>query len=127
VIADGRALEVPAMISRLLRPGAGWQGRLLLIAVLVPTHLLISAGEVCAAERSVQAVIDNLTLWIVGLAAGLATLFLTVGGLRYMTAGGDPGEVEAAKRALKAAAIGYGIVILAPVLVTVLKGIVGAA
>ncbi|GAA2660915.1 hypothetical protein GCM10010307_78800 [Streptomyces vastus] len=41
-------------------------------------------------------------------------------------AGGDPGEVEAAKRALKAAAIGYGLAILAPVFVTVLQGIVGA-
>ncbi|MGH1555524.1 hypothetical protein ACRAWF_38060 [Streptomyces sp. L7] len=29
--------------------------------------------------------------------AGLATLFLTFGGLRYLMAGGDPGEVEAAK------------------------------
>ncbi|WP_411577452.1 hypothetical protein [Streptomyces sp. Je 1-4] len=41
-------------------------------------------------------------------------------------AGGDPGEVESAKRALKAAAIGYGLAILAPVLVTVLQSIVGA-
>jgi hypothetical protein len=41
-------------------------------------------------------------------------------------AGGDPGEVEGAKRALKAAAIGYGLAIMAPALVTVLKGIVGA-
>lgn len=83
-------------------------------------------GVAWAAEESVEAVIGNLTLWLVGLSAGLATLFLTVGGVRYMTAGGDPGEVEAAKRALKAAAFGYGLVIMAPVLVTVLKGIVGA-
>ena len=36
------------------------------------------------------------------------------------------GEGEAAKRALKAAAIGYSLAILAPVIVTVLQGIVGA-
>ncbi|WP_286160264.1 pilin [Streptomyces yunnanensis] len=50
---------------------------------------------------------------------------LTFGGLRYLMAGGDPGEVESAKRALKAAAIGYGLAVLAPALVTVLQHIVG--
>ncbi|MFD9817530.1 pilin [Streptomyces violascens] len=78
------------------------------------------------AVADVPAVINNLRNWIVGLLAGLATLFLTLGGLRYLMAGGDPGEVEAAKRALKAAAIGYGLAVLAPVLVTALQGIVGA-
>ncbi len=70
--------------------------------------------------------ISNLRNWIVGLLTGLATLFLTFGGLRYLMASSDPGEVEAAKRALKAAAIGYGLAILAPVIVTVLQEIVGA-
>ncbi|MFD0514188.1 pilin [Streptomyces aureus] len=78
------------------------------------------------AVADVPTVINNLRNWIVGLLAGLATLFLTFGGLRYLMAGGDPGEVESAKRALKAAAIGYGLAIMAPVLVTVLQGIVGA-
>ncbi|MBC9718039.1 hypothetical protein H9Y04_36450 [Streptomyces sp. TRM66268-LWL] len=77
------------------------------------------------AAADIPTVITNLRNWIVGLLAGLATLFLTFGGLRYLMAGGDPGEVESAKRALKAAAIGYGLAILAPVLVTVLQGIVG--
>ncbi|MGP3949646.1 pilin [Streptomyces sp. 7N604] len=78
------------------------------------------------AVADIPTVITNLRNWIVGLLAGLATLFLTFGGLRYLMAGGDPGEVEAAKRALKAASIGYGLAILAPVIVTVLQGIVGA-
>jgi hypothetical protein len=78
------------------------------------------------AVADIPTVITNLRNWIIGLLAALATLFLTFGGLRYLMAGGDPGEVEAAKRALKAAAIGYGLAILAPVIVTVLQGIVGA-
>jgi len=77
------------------------------------------------AAESVAQVISNLTAWIVGILAGVATLFLTVGGLRYLMAGGDPGEVEKAKTALKSAAIGYGLAILAPVIVTVLKSLVG--
>ena len=77
------------------------------------------------AAASIAQVIGNATAWIVGILAGVATLFLTVGGLRYLMAGGDPAEVERAKTALKSAAIGYGLAILAPVIVTVLKSLVG--
>ena len=77
------------------------------------------------AAASLSQVISNTTIWIVGILAGLATLFLTIAGLRYLTAGGDPAEVEKAKTALKSAAIGYGLAILAPVIVTVLKSLVG--
>ena len=83
-----------------------------------------TAGHVLAAA-SVDQVIANITRWITGILAGLATLFLTMGGLRYLMAGGDPGEVERAKTALRSAAIGYGLAILAPVIVTVLKSLVG--
>ena len=69
--------------------------------------------------------ISNTTLWIAGILAGLATLFLTLGGVRYLMAGGDPAEVEKAKVALRSAAIGYALAILAPVIVTVLKSLVG--
>jgi hypothetical protein len=83
-----------------------------------------AAGHVLAAAR-IAAVVSNITVWIIGILAGLATLFLTIGGVRYLMAGGDPGEVEKAKAALKSAAIGYGLAILAPVIVTVLKSLVG--
>jgi hypothetical protein len=74
---------------------------------------------------SLDSVITNLITVIVGLSAGLATLFLTIGGLLYLTAGGDPEQVAKAKKALFNAAIGYGIAILAPTLTLMLKGVVG--
>lgn len=43
-----------------------------------------------------------------------------------MWAGGDPGEVERARAALRSAAFGYVLALLAPLVVEVLKGIVGA-
>ncbi|KAF4408930.1 hypothetical protein GCU69_11635 [Streptomyces lycii] len=96
------------------------------LTVLCAALLLLAGTSRGWAVADIPTVINNLRNWVVGLLAGLATLFLTFGGLRYLMAGGDPGEVEAAKRALKASAIGYGLAILAPVVVTVLKGIVGA-
>jgi Type IV secretion system pilin len=86
--------------------------------------LPLTASPPLAAD-SISQVLTNTTLWIIGILAGLATLMLTLGGVRYLMAGGDPAEVEKAKTALKSAAIGYALAILAPVIVTVLKSLVG--
>lgn len=82
-------------------------------------------GHALAVASSLNQVISNITTWLVGLLVGLATLLLTVGGVRYLLAGGDPGEVQRAKNTLKYSAIGYGVAVLAPLLVTILKGFVG--
>ncbi len=42
-------------------------------------------------------------------------------------AGGDPGEVEKAKGSFKSAGIGYALAALAPVVVAIIKGILGIA
>jgi len=68
-------------------------------------------------------VIDGLRIWLVGILATLATLFLTLAGVRYLAAGGDPGEIEKAKTALRSAAIGYGLAVAAPILVGILQSI----
>ena len=94
--------------------------------VAIIAVLLVAAAPPAAAAGppSLSGVISNLTNWIVGILAGVATLFLTIGGLRYLTAGGDPGQVEKAKVALKSAAIGYALAILAPLLVSIVTSIV---
>jgi Type IV secretion system pilin len=83
-------------------------------------------AQVAALAGSVQEVLANLRDWVMGILAGLATVFLTIGGVRYLMAGGDPGEVEKAKTAFKSAGWGYAGAALAPLVVQVLQGIVGA-
>ncbi|WP_328708916.1 hypothetical protein [Microbispora hainanensis] len=83
------------------------------------------ASSVIAAPSDLNTVFTNLRNWLIGLLATLATLMLTLGGLRYLVAGGDPGEVQKAKAALKAAAFGYALAVLAPLFVSILKRIVG--
>ena len=121
------------------RPGRAPASRARLTAITAVTVLGAAAALTAAAQpalaggtaghvlavASIDQVIANITKWITGILAGLATLFLTIGGLRYLMAGGDPSEVERAKTALRSAAIGYGLAILAPVIVTVLKSLVG--
>lgn len=101
----------------------------ILVCGLVIAATLASAAEahVISAppdNARLQEVISNLRNVIVGLLVALATLFATIGGVRYLLAGGDPGEAEAGKRTLRNAAIGYGIAALAPILVQILKYIV---
>lgn len=90
------------------------------LVVLVATP----ASAAATAAPTLNSVINNLRDWIVGFLAALATLFLTIGGVRYLTAGGDPGQVEKAKTALKSAAVGYALAILAPLLVSILASVV---
>ncbi|MEV8438789.1 pilin [Actinosynnema sp. NPDC051121] len=107
-------------------------GRVLLLAPLVVLALLaFGTGAhadpvVLAIVGTVDEVLTNIRNWLMGILAGLATVFLTIGGVRRVFGGGDPGEQEKSKEAFKAAGIGYALAALAPLVVTVLKGIVGA-
>ncbi|RKF23647.1 pilin [Micromonospora globbae] len=83
-------------------------------------------GAVYLAANSLPVVIDNLRLWLVGILAAVATLFLVLAGVYWATAGGDPAQVERAKSALRNALVGYGLAVLAPVLLQIVQGIVGA-
>lgn len=78
-----------------------------------------------AAASSLNQVIDNLRVWLVGLLVVLATLLLTIGGIRYLLAGGDPGAVEKAKGTIKAALVGYALAVLAPALVAIARHVLG--
>ncbi len=106
----------------------GTARRLAAIVALTAALLVVLASPAYAAgggTQTLSGLISNLTTWIVGILAGVATLFLTIGGLRYLTAGGDPGQVEKAKTALKSAAVGYLLAVLAPLIVSILASLVG--
>jgi hypothetical protein len=107
-------------------------GLLLLLAVCVLAAMLLWAAPAYAAAPGadpatarLETILGNATAWLVGILAALATLFLTIGGIRYVMAGGDPGEVEKAKGAFKSAGLGYALAALAPLVVSIIKGILG--
>ena len=109
------------------RPGRQMARRLVVAGLLAGALTVVLASPAYAAgggTQTLSGLISNLTTWIVGILAGVATLFLTIGGLRYLTAGGDPGQVEKAKTALKSAAVGYALAVLAPLIVSILASLV---
>jgi hypothetical protein len=86
---------------------------------------LAAAAPLPVAAKTLPEVISGITAWIMGILAVVATLFLTVGSLRYMSAGGDPAQVEQAKGNFKSALIGYALAVLAPGILAILQSILG--
>src|SRR5690349_9647042 len=72
-----------------------------------------------------KAIIGNATAWLVGILFAVATLFATIGAVRYTMAGGDPAETEKAKGAFRSAAVGVALAALAPLAVAIIKSILG--
>jgi hypothetical protein len=108
-----------------------WATVLLVLCAVAALALL--GGSTARAEtvtyvalaQTVEQVLTNIRNWIMGILAGIALVFFTIGGLRYLMAGGNPGEVDKAKDAFKASGIGFGLAALAPIAVEILKTIVG--
>jgi hypothetical protein len=96
-----------------------------LILFLPGTAYADPGDTVYLAANSLPDVIANLQTWIMGILAAIATLFLVLAGVYWATAGGDPSQVDKAKSALRNALIGYGLAVLAPILLQVVQGIVG--
>src|SRR5436309_15470857 len=94
-------------------------------AALVAASPVFAADPTYLAVNTIPQVLDQATKWLMGILAAVATLFLTIGGVRYLAPCGDPGEVGQAKSALKSAGVGYALAALAPIVVGILKSILG--
>jgi hypothetical protein len=86
----------------------------LLFAALVPFLAY-------AADGDLTSVIDSIRTWVAGILAALATLYLTIGGVRYLMANGSPRAMEEGKAAIRSALIGYALAALAPLFVNILR------
>jgi hypothetical protein len=94
-----------------------------MFATLVLVALVVCPAALAAAD--LNQVISNLSTWITGLLAALATLLLMIGGVRYILAAGDPGQHEKAKGAIRTALMGYALALLAPVLTGIVQQLFG--
>lgn len=99
--------------------------RRLILIVAALAFIMLAAPEAALAATSLNQVISNLQDWLMGILAAFATLLLVIGGIRYLAAGHDPGQLERAKGSIKAALCGYALALLAPVLVALVQHITG--
>jgi hypothetical protein len=120
---------------RLRRSGVSGLVAVMALTIVLAGAVMVTAAEPAAAAQSVgmppmavnslPTIVANLRTWLMGILAGVATLFLTIGGVRYVMAGGDPSEVERAKAAFRSAGIGYALAVIAPVVLSILQSIIG--
>ncbi len=103
-----------------------WCARI--VGLALSSLLLLStafASPAYAAAGDITSVIDSIRLWVAGVLAALATLFLTIGGVRYLIANGNPRAMEEGKSAIRSALIGYALAALAPLFVDILRRVLG--
>lgn len=68
-----------------------------------------------------------VTDWIIGIAAGIALILLVMGGVQYMTSGGDKVAVENSRGRITAAVVGLVIVFGAWLVINTILGIIATS
>ena len=74
---------------------------------------------------SINDILNRLRDMLMLVIGSLSLVMLTVGGVRYVIAGGTSDGVEAAKLTVKHALMGLAVAILAPVFIQIIKTILG--
>jgi hypothetical protein len=121
-VAGGRSLNSAVLIA----VGPTFSGHLLSGSLPTGLALAVRAAAPMPAVKTLDQALTSATTWVVGILATAATFFLTLAGARRLMSNGDPGEIEKSKTALKSAALGYALALLAPVFVDIVKSILGA-
>lgn len=106
-------------LSRAVRVLAAVAGLSLAVVIAIATAAWAQDAPLEPGVTDITTVVNNIRIWLVGILFAVSTLYLTIGGFRYMWSNGDPSEVEKAKSAFRNAAIGYGLAVLAPLVVTI--------
>lgn len=83
-------------------------------------------GEKIATFQFFENVFGNVVSVILGLAGIALFIMLIVGGFRYITAGGDPKNVEAARKTLTYAIAGIVLIALAFLVIRFIEVFTGA-
>ncbi len=109
-----------------------------LMASSVASYALVYSNAVLAADISpwgskckptgvptdIRQAIMNVTNWILGFIAIVATLVIIYGGVQYLTAGGNEDNVAAAKKTISFGIIGIVICGLAYAMVIVVSTVI---
>lgn len=84
-------------------------------------------GLNCSAGNDVNQLIKTVINWLLGIAFGIAVLFLIIGGFWYITSAGNEETAEKGKNTAVNAIIGIVIIILSYVIVNVVSNLVSSS
>lgn len=95
-----------------------------LYSVVALEKLPCPTGLNCNAGTDVNSLIRTVIGWLLGIAFGIAVLFLIIGGFWYITSAGNEETAEKGKSTAVNAIIGIVIIILSYVIVNVISNLV---
>ncbi len=84
-----------------------------------------NSGLNCSTIVSVNDLIKTVINWLLGIALGVAVLFLIIGGFWYITSAGNEETAEKGRNTAVNALIGIVIIVLAFVVVNVVANLAG--
>jgi len=84
------------------------------------------SGLNCNAGTDINGLIRTVISWLLGIAFGIAVLFLIIGGFWYITSAGNEETAEKGKSTAINAIIGIVIIILSYVVVNVISNLVSS-
>ncbi len=71
-------------------------------------------------------VIQNILFWLFALAGIAAIVFVIYGGIKFVLSGGDPKQVDGARKTITYALIGLALILSAFVIINLIGTITGA-
>ena len=93
---------------------------------IAPVAFAATIGSPVSAGTDLGSLFNTIFLWLIGIVGGLAIIFIVIGGIRYIIAGGDPKATDSAKNQITAAIVGLVIALLAVAIVLIIGNILGA-
>lgn len=77
-------------------------------------------------NKTLDAILKDLTGFAVGLALAIAVLMIIWAGYQMLTAGGDPAQFEKGKKTIAYAVGGIIVILLAAAIIEIIKNLLGA-
>lgn len=99
--------------------------RLITTLILLSSPLAVFAADPKITTyngTSITGFLDMIQRWLLGFAGAIAILFIVIGGVKYMTAGGNEKQVASAKTTLTYAIIGLVLVLMSSVILWLIAG-----
>ena len=90
----------------------------------LPNNIGCQPGQNCSAGSDINSFIRTVINWLLGIAFGIAVLFLIIGGFWYITSAGNEETAEKGKNTAINAIIGIVIIVLSYVIVNVVSRLV---
>jgi hypothetical protein len=107
---------------------AYWTGSALLLTVPMAAMAQFQAdpGNTGLTSSSIMEIVRNLMYWVLALVGILGVLGFAISGILYLTAAGDEGRIETAKKAMIYSIVGVIVALLGLVILRAVQNMLGA-